>query len=406
MTEICGRPQSKPFASYDRNMSSWKTFPDYSPQDKRSFSSLLKKYGSLIFSAREIRSRSQDVSFVTSSRLQGQDTSAPFSETWPKAGTMQNGQCWALTTLGHRTDGKGCGYWPTPNAGDGQRGKRIPDGKRGLLLTDCVHSGQPMWPTPRSGKTTSENEETWMKRYNEGKVATPPLSLAVKVYPTPRCCSGLRSSGANRSEFYQAFWPTPKGTPSGPDYARMNREKSGGDDLATAVAKFPAPTSSMVTEQDFVQAKFHSSKRPPYSESVLYPTPKSRDWKGKSQRGTHSPGDALCNTLDVTGGQLNPGWVCWLMAWPKGWTSLDPLPGHNYESWLLMIRAGKWWSVDPADIGEIPRVATGIKNRPQRLKAIGNGQVPLCFAVAWTILRGDRPAYIFHQKEQIKTVKN
>lgn len=202
------------------------------------------------------------------------------------------------------------------------------------------------------------------------------LDRAVKVYPTPRCCSGLRSSGANRSEFYQAFWPTPKGTPSGPDYARTNREKSGGDDLATAVAKFPTPTSSMVTEQDFVQAKFHSSKRPPYSESVLYPTPRCRDWQGKSQRGARAPGDALCNALDVTGGQLNPDWVEWLMGWPSGWTAIDETPITFYD-----------WSMDPADIGEIPRVATGIKNRPQRLKAIGNGQVPLCFATAWSLMQ-------------------
>ena len=30
-------------------------------------------------------------------------------------------------------------------------------------------------------------------------------------------------------------WPTPKSSPSGPDYARRNREGSGGDDLATQI---------------------------------------------------------------------------------------------------------------------------------------------------------------------------
>lgn len=33
------------------------------------------------------------------------------------------------------------------------------------------------------------------------------------------------------------FWPTPKSCPSGPDYARATRPRSGGDDLATAVAR-------------------------------------------------------------------------------------------------------------------------------------------------------------------------
>ncbi len=60
-----------------------------------------------------------------------------------------------------------------------------------------------------------------------------------------------------------AMYPTPKSSPSGPDYARAGREDSGGDDLATSVA-----------------------------------------------RGTP--------------GQLNPTWVEWLMGFPDGWTDLEP----------------------------------------------------------------------------------
>ena len=37
--------------------------------------------------------------------------------------------------------------------------------------------------------------------------------------------------------------------------------------------------------------------------------------------------------------------------------------------------------------GSIPRVATNIKDRVNRLKAIGNGQVPQCMVAAWNILR-------------------
>ena len=41
-----------------------------------------------------------------------------FSETWPKAGTMSNGQCWGLMMSEHPTTEKDCGfseYIPTPN---------------------------------------------------------------------------------------------------------------------------------------------------------------------------------------------------------------------------------------------------------------------------------------------------
>jgi len=82
-------------------------------------------------------------------------------------------------------------------------------------------------------------------------------------------------------------------------------------------------------------------------------------------------------------GQLNPDWVEWLMGWPIGWTSLEPM---KELIWLD-------WNVDPADayakkgnIGPLPRVATGIKNKVNRLKAIGNGQVPQVVKIAWEIL--------------------
>ena len=41
-----------------------------------------------------------------------------------------------------------------------------------------------------------------------------------------------------------------------------------------------------------------------------------------------------------------------------------------------------WWSVEP----KLGRVADGVADRVHRLKAIGNGQVPLCAATAWRIL--------------------
>lgn len=47
------------------------------------------------------------------------------------------------------------------------------------------------------------------------------------------------------------------------------------------------------------------------------------------------------------------------------------------------------WVTDPADTGEISRVTTQKANRVNRLKAIGNGQVPQCMVTAWEILTGN-----------------
>ncbi len=75
-------------------------------------------------------------------------------------------------------------------------------------------------------------------------------------------------------------------------------------------------------------------------------------------------------------GQLNPDWVEWLMGWPVGWTSLEALNSAEIRR----------WEIDPADTGEIPRVGVNIKDRAKRLKAIGNGQVPLVATMAFLVL--------------------
>ena len=114
-------------------------------------------------------------------------------------------------------------------------------------------------------------------------------------------------------------------------------------------------------------------------------------------------------------GALNPTWVEWLMGWPIGWTSMDAIEELDWRGWETdpaddlppkdlgtprateairsdEFRKGRTPSPEEyiidvgAGTGSIPRVATGIKHRVGRLKAIGNGQVPQVAAMAWTIL--------------------
>jgi DNA (cytosine-5)-methyltransferase 1 len=46
------------------------------------------------------------------------------------------------------------------------------------------------------------------------------------------------------------------------------------------------------------------------------------------------------------------------------------------------IGSPSWWKTEP----RVDRVANGVDARVDRLKAIGNGQVPLCAATAWKLL--------------------
>ena len=132
----------------------------------------------------------------------------PFSGRWPRSGIVLSGIAYQLDTLAHRTKG---------------------------IASGLSESG--MWPTP-----------TGMDHIDR---------------------QGMRPSRAatNRKTGYLSemikMWPTPKSTASGPDYARVNRPRSEGDDLATSVAR-ENPT-----------------------------------------------------------GQLNPPFVEWLMGFPIGWTELN-----------------------------------------------------------------------------------
>ena len=68
-------------------------------------------------------------------------------------------------------------------------------------------------------------------------------------------------------------------------------------------------------------------------------------------------------------------------------TGFPPRPDRQgqEQSWGTSIGASQWWEIEP-DVG---RVADGVAARVDRLKAIGNGQVPLCAASAWRLLTQD-----------------
>lgn len=89
---------------------------------------------------------------------------------------------------------------------------------------------------------------------------------------------------------------------------------------------------------------------------------------GESEMRRHSPG---LNAIAANAGdkvELNPDWDEWLMGWPVGWTDIT----RDECDWRDL-------SNEPEDISI---ATTRRENRPARIKAIGNGQVPLCAAVA------------------------
>lgn len=233
--------------------------------------------------------------------------------------------------------------WSTPTVGDasasGSRNTENSNAHPGLSLTDQVREdggiGR-LWPTPqsrdwKSGETSDETAEKNSR----------PLSEAVKRWPTPRAEDSEQTAGHRGTQ----------------------------DTLTSAM------------------------------RAAEWPTPQARDQHtyAKTKRGANSPGGTpLCvaavesEDAPPTGTlALNPDWVEWLMNWPVGWTSLEPLAPDSFAVWLSRTLDGTWWSEDPAELDapeRVERVSDRVPHRTNRLRAIGNGQVPAVVVAAWKLL--------------------
>jgi hypothetical protein len=160
------------------------------------------------------------------------------------------------------------------------------------------------------------------------------------------------------------LWPTP--TVHG-DYNRKGASKNSGDGLATAVKLFPTPTSTN-TKAVHMRGADKGKKRDARSyfptptancstgagtsgreggmnlqtAVKVFPTPCAQDAKNStlpiSLRDRDSIPGYLLSDGESPGGQLNPGWVEWLMGWPIGWTSLGPLNPETFREWQREFR--------------------------------------------------------------------
>jgi len=226
------------------------------------------------------------------------------------------------------------------------------------------------------------------------------------------------------------LWPTPKASAAGPDFAKLDRSKTG-ISLQTAVAMWPTPTS-------------HNAKE------------------------CNAPSESKRNTPTLAaqaGGSLNPDWVEWLMNWPIKWSNVNDFDPTEFKRWqeacATEVQGTEtlrtvWWDEEPSqapfgqrhhkqqenesgdpvrevsrgapckravegshegtnllvlrgsvhlreiegeDVQSIvreqtrldeaphaPRVAQGVASRVDRLRCIGNGQVPAVAALAFRTL--------------------
>lgn len=84
----------------------------------------------------------------------------PYSGTWPRWGTMQNGECWERTIPAHLTNVNASGYLPTPSGC--RSGKNHVAGR----LDEWGGSSNP-WRGTENGKTHCADFEEWIMGWPE-----------------------------------------------------------------------------------------------------------------------------------------------------------------------------------------------------------------------------------------------
>jgi hypothetical protein len=207
---------------------------------------------------------------------------------------------------------------------------------------------------------------------------------ATALYPLPMLVRDTAENGSGSSV----------GVPDGVNFHHTPNTTGmdGGSNSRKALAKrqqrWPSPTCSDVYTGNLKSTQqkpgsMHSVTLP--QAVAMWPTPDANmgargtqpEWKPVRDSGQQAQYPINQAVRDTSGdGSLNPDWTEWLMGWPVSWSDVEPMAELDWRD----------WSVDPADIGEVPRVTSVKENRANRLKAIGNGQVPQCVVKAWELL--------------------
>lgn len=141
-----------------------------------------------------------------------------------------------------------------------------------------------MWPTP-----TGQDNDQLAGEYDNPKSGTT-LGGAVRLWPTPRSITG----GAETAERKQ----------------ELGRTQSGGGDLQAA-ALWQTPAS------DSFRSRGGERKDEPGLDQQARSFPQDQP--------TATDGEQSSLNGPTLRRQLRPAFVEWLMGWPIGWTSLEPL---------------------------------------------------------------------------------
>jgi hypothetical protein len=292
-----------------------------------------------------------------------QEDWATFSQTWPRWGMMVHGECYQLPPWVQDTDAIAFGE----------------------LSDDGIE------PTGESARPTvtvhgNANKSDYGGKSGDGlETAVKRAGAVSALYPTPTVHDRIRGQIKPHGREIRAGY----GTQGNLNDEVVRRASSATGPTPTAHAAKPVCKEK---DRDGLNYAVERGK----TKSHFYPTVGTQTMGGCSgsfaklkhleEIGRQTPEECRAMSSHLTGGKdpaqanvglLNPDWVEWLMGWPYGWTDIDKA-SLDELAWLDL-------SDDPAEWLPplMPRITTRKEHRTKRIETLGNGQVPLCAAVAF-----------------------
>lgn len=323
---------------------------------------------------------------------------ATFSQTWPRYGMMVRGECYPLPPWVADTGATAFGELSGEGIEDGEGSARM------FGTSPCRNA-------PRSAafksKTPNLGELVEEERARRASATGPTVTVHGNGNRSEyggKSGDGL-DTAVKRADAKSAPWPTP--TCAGLDGGSNSRRaaKARGryiEGAGAGSATGPTPTAHAakpVCKEKARDALNYAVERGE-TKSHTYPTVGTKTMGGCSgsfaklkeleEIGRQTPEERRAMSSRLTGGKdperadcgmLNPDWVEWLMDWPIYWTDVDFRNTDGGRCRFVWLDPAD----DPADWPTplMERITRRKTNRVNRIRTLGNGQVPLCAAVAF-----------------------
>jgi len=234
---------------------------------------VLKKYWNNINIEEDIRMKALLIS-----------TKAWYSDrclmTWKTKVSKANVLLFQLQASVHGIKENESGLLPTPTTMDhidrkGMRPSRAATNRKTGYLSEMIK----MYPTP-----TQDSASERTKKYKQGGT---PLTVAVKMFPTPRAAD-VEGGAVKNVQIENGYF-----------FRENSKGVRWGVKLRDAVEMYPTPVS-----RDYKDAAYNTT------------------WKESRDQKSSLPRQVLKDNKH--GGKLNPNFVEFLMGYPMNWTKIDP----------------------------------------------------------------------------------